>query len=61
MDETAHIYLADGLRPVAREADDTEFIEVRAFDFDEVVPHGGASEIVDAMTVVAVLHAARRR
>jgi ADP-ribose pyrophosphatase len=61
MDETAHIYLADGLRAVTQEADDTEFIEVRAFPFAEVVRMVEASEIRDAMTVVAVLHAARRR
>ena len=61
MDETAHIYLAEGLRPVAGEGDDTEFIEVRAFPFAEVVRMVEASEIRDAMTVVAVLHAARRR
>jgi ADP-ribose pyrophosphatase len=61
VEETAHIYLAEVLRPVAREADDTEFIEVRAFPFDEVLRMVETSEIVDAMTVVAVLHAARRR
>ncbi len=61
VDETAHIYLAEALTPVAREADDTEFLEVRAFDFDEVVRMVEASEIRDAMTVIAVLHAARRR
>src|SRR5205823_8239792 len=31
VDETAHIYLAEALTPVARDGDDTEFIEVRAF------------------------------
>ena len=61
MEERANIYLAEGLRPVAREADATEFIEVRAFAFDEVLRMVETSEIVDAMTVVAVLHAARRR
>jgi len=61
VDETAHIYLAEALTPVARDGDDTEFIEVRAFDFDEVMRMVDASEIRDAMTVVAVLHAARRR
>jgi len=61
VDETAHIYLADGLRPVTREADETEFIEVRAFPFDEVLRMVESSQIRDAMTVVAVLHAARRR
>jgi ADP-ribose pyrophosphatase len=61
VDETAHIYLAEGLRPVAGESDDTEFIEVRPFALDEVVRMVEASEIRDAMTVVAVLHAVRRR
>jgi ADP-ribose pyrophosphatase len=63
VDETAHIYLAEGLRPAEaeRDGDDTEFIEVRTFAFDEVVRMVERSEIKDAMTVVAVLHAARRR
>jgi len=61
MNETAHLYLAEGLRPAPREPDHTEFIEVRAFAFDEVLRMVERSEISDAMTVVAVLHAARRR
>ena len=61
LDETAHLYAADGLRAVARTPDDTEFIEVRAFPFDDVVRMVERSEIVDAMSVVAVLHAVRRR
>ena len=61
MDETAHLYLAEGLRPVARDGDDTEFIEIRTFPFDEVVRMVETSEIRDAMSVIAILHAARRR
>lgn len=61
VDETAHLYVAEGLHPVARRPDETEFIEVRAFAFDDVVRMVERSEIVDAMTVVAVLHAVRRR
>jgi ADP-ribose pyrophosphatase len=61
MDEICHLYAADGLRPAVRDSDDTEFIEVRAFPFDEVVRMVETSEIRDAMTVIAVLHAARRR
>jgi ADP-ribose pyrophosphatase len=61
VDETAHIYRAEGLRAVAHAGDDTEFIEVRAFPFEEVVRMVEVSEILDAMTVVAVLHAARER
>jgi hypothetical protein len=41
--------------------DDTEFIEARPWPFDDVLDMVMRSEIVDAMTVVAVLHAARRR
>lgn len=61
VDETCHLYVADELRPVARGGDPTEFIEVRAFPFDEVVRMVERSEIRDAMTVIAVLHAARAR
>ena len=61
LDETAHIYAAEGLRPATRAGDETEFIEIRAFPLDEVVRMVERSEIVDAMTVVAVLHATRRR
>ncbi|MGH7354335.1 MAG: NUDIX domain-containing protein [Candidatus Rokuibacteriota bacterium] len=61
LDETAYLYLAEGLRPVARAGDPTEFIEVRAFPFDEVFQMVERSEIKDGMTVIAVLHVARRR
>ena len=61
LDETANVYLADGLHPVARPADPTEFIEVRAFPFDEVVRMVERDEIKDSLTIIAVLHAARRR
>jgi len=37
-----------------------EIIEVSAFSFAEVLSMIERSEITDAMTVVAVLHAARR-
>jgi ADP-ribose pyrophosphatase len=61
VDETCHLYRADDLRAVPRHSDPTEFIEVRAFPFDEVVRMVERSEIRDAMTVIAVLHAARAR
>lgn len=61
VDETCHLYVAEALRPVPRDADPSEFIEVRAFPFDEVVRMVERSEIRDAMTVIAVLHVARRR
>jgi ADP-ribose pyrophosphatase len=59
--ETASIYLADDLTAVEEAPDATEFIEVRAFPFRDVLRMVETSEITDAMTVVAVLHAARRR
>ena len=61
VDETANIYLAEGLRALALPPDPTEFIEVRAFPFDEVLRMVERDEIKDSMTIVAVLHAARRR
>lgn len=59
--ETANIYLVEGLRPLKRPPDPTEFIEVHAFPFDEVLRMVERDEIKDSMTIVAVLHAARRR
>jgi ADP-ribose pyrophosphatase len=61
LDETAHLYIATELVAVEHEPDATEFIEVRSFPFDEVLAMVRRSEIVDGMTVVAVLHAAQRR
>ncbi len=58
MNETAHLYLGEELLPAERPSDDTEFIERRAFPFDEVLEMVRRSEITDAMTVTAVLHAA---
>ena len=59
--ETAHLYLARDLRPASRPPDATEFIERREFPFREVLRMVESAEIKDAMTVIAVLHAARLR
>ena len=59
--EVAHLYLAEDLRPAPRRPDHTEFIERRAFPFAEVLAMVARGEIKDAMTIIAVLHAARRR
>ncbi len=61
VDETAHLFLADGLDSTETTPDETEFIDVRAFPFDTVLRMVLEGEIVDSMTVVAVLLAARRR
>jgi ADP-ribose pyrophosphatase len=60
MDERCWLYLGEGLRPVPARPDETEFIEVRAFPFADVLRMVETSEIKDSMTVIAVLHAARR-
>jgi ADP-ribose pyrophosphatase len=59
--EVAHLYVAEDLRPASRPPDPTEFIERRAFPFREVVAMVERGEIKDAMTIIAVLRAARRR
>jgi ADP-ribose pyrophosphatase len=59
--EVAHLYVAEALRPAPRPSDHTEFIERCAFPFTEVLAMVERGEIKDAMTIVAVLRAARRR
>jgi ADP-ribose pyrophosphatase len=59
--EVAHLYVAEDLRRAPRPPDHTEFIERRAFPFPEVLGMVERGEILDSMTIVAVLHAARRR
>jgi ADP-ribose pyrophosphatase len=59
MDETAHLYLGEELSKAESPPDETEFIEVRPFPFIEVLRMVLSGEIVDSMTIIAVLHAAR--
>lgn len=64
VDETATLYLGYDLvpvRPGEHAADETEHLAVVTFGFDEVLAMVLAGEIVDAMTIVAVLLADRRR
>ena len=61
VDETAHLFIGEGLISVETLPDETEFIEVRPFPFAEVLRMVLGGEIVDGMTIIAVLHAARRR
>ncbi len=61
MDETAHLYLAEGLTRLPLPPDDTEFIEVRPFPFQEALRLVLSGEILDSMTIIAVLLAARQR
>jgi len=41
--------------------DETEFIEVRPFSFEQALEMVLTNEILDSMTVIAVLQAARRK
>ena len=59
MDETAHLFLGADLAQAALPPDDTEFIEVRPFPFADALRMVLSGEIVDSMTIIAVLHAAR--
>jgi ADP-ribose pyrophosphatase len=62
LDETAHLYIAEDLHPVGDpRTDDTEFIERVVVPFAEVLRMVERGEILDSMTIIAVLHAARRR
>ena len=59
--ETAHLYLAETLSPVPASApDDTEFLATAWKPFVEVLEMVLANQIMDSMTVIAVLAAARR-
>lgn len=59
--EVCHLYLGFDLSPAALPPDETEFLETGTFAFDDVLGMVERSEIRDAMTVIAVLHAARLR
>jgi ADP-ribose pyrophosphatase len=60
VDETAHLFLGEALVKVELSPDDTEFIEVRPFPFEEILQMVLRSEITDSMTVIGVLQAARQ-
>ena len=60
-DETAHLYLGHDLTPVRAMPDETEFLQVQLFSFQEVLQMVIESEIRDSMSVIAILHAARQR
>jgi ADP-ribose pyrophosphatase len=61
MREIGHLYLGRGLTQVEAIPDETEFLEVAIFPFEEVLQMVNESEIRDSMTVITVLHAARLR
>jgi ADP-ribose pyrophosphatase len=61
MREIGHLFIGRGLTQVHSVPDETEFLEVAVFPFDQVLQMVIDSEIRDSMTVITVLHAARLR
>ena len=60
-DETAHLYIGEKLTSAKASPDDTEFLQRRVFHFDEALRMALESEIMDSMSVMGLLLAARRR
>lgn len=54
-----HLFLAEGLRPVAGRADPTEFLVAEALPFGRAVSRALANRFVDAKTLLGLLWAAR--
>ena len=61
MHEIAHLYFGRGLTRVEAIPDETEFMEVAEFPFQQVLQMVLDSEIRDSMTIIAVLFANRMR
>ena len=59
--ETAHLYVGRGLSPSPLAPDETEFIEIRAFPFDQALQMVLDGEIMDSMSLIALLLVARQR
>ena len=60
-DETAHLYVGQDLTPAQASPDETEFLECRVFSFDEALRMVLEGEIMDSMSVIGLLVAARLR
>jgi len=61
IEETAHIFLAHELVPETAQADETEHLVVSTVRFTEALEMVLSGEIVDSMTIIAVLWADRLR
>lgn len=59
--EVAYLYVARGLREVARAPDETEQLELRRVPFGEALEMVDRGEIKDALTIIALLRAARQK
>jgi len=61
MDETARLFVAHDLSPVDAGRDESEFIRVETVPFERVLGMVLSGEILDGMTIVAVLRVAFER
>lgn len=62
MHETAHLYAGYDLEPTrVATSDDTEFIAVEEVGFERALELVDRGEILDSMTIMALLHEVRRR
>jgi ADP-ribose pyrophosphatase len=59
-DETAHLYVGEALTPSHEIPDETEFLQRRAFPFDQALRMSLEGEIMDSMSVLGIVLAARR-
>lgn len=59
-DETAHLYVGESLTPSHEMPDETEFLQRRVFSFNQVLRMSLEGEIMDSMSVLGILLAARR-
>ncbi|MCB0193113.1 MAG: NUDIX hydrolase [Anaerolineae bacterium] len=59
--ETCHLFIGRDLVPASRPPDETEFLEIQTLAFADVLDMVLSGEIMEAMTIVAVLQAARLR
>ena len=60
MHEIAHLYIGRDLTQIQAIPDETEFLEIETFPFDQALQMVLKSEIRDSMTILAVLYAARQ-
>lgn len=58
--EVAHLFIGRSLTRVLELPDLTEFFEIETFPFDQVLQMVQDSEIRDSMSVIAILHVARK-
>ncbi len=58
--EVAYLYVAQGLREVERAPDETEQLQLRRVPFREALAMVDRGDIKDALTIIALLRAARR-